>query len=108
MNGISFINSRPDRGISGDAVRQKGEWSAYQLIWCQVSQSLVDEGGLLVADHLLAATVANHQLRPHRPLGALLQRHLQAEHGKIFLYIIKKKHTQADLWSCMEKEEIHH
>lgn len=40
----------------------------------------MDEGRLLVADDLLAAEVADHQLRPRGPLGALLQRHLQAEH----------------------------
>lgn len=60
----------------------RGSGSTYQLLRRQVGQPLVDEGGLLIADHLLAAAVADHQLRPRGPLGALLQRHLQAEHGK--------------------------
>lgn len=83
MNSILFIHiaSRQRRQQwRGHWVGER-RWGAYQLIRRQVGQSLVDEGGLLVADHLLAATVADHQLRPHGPLSALLQRHLQAEDG---------------------------
>lgn len=51
----------------------------YQIFRREVGQSLVDEGGLLVTHHVLPSPVTHHQLRPHRSLAALLQRHLQAE-----------------------------
>lgn len=50
----------------------------HQVFRGKVSQSVMNEGGLLITHHILPSLVAHHQLRPHGPLTTLLQGHLQA------------------------------